>query len=38
MARFFNDMISQTVQVFWAALQRGDFITDAAAEAGTSRN
>ena len=37
MARFFNHMISENVQVFWAALQRGEFITDAAQAAGTYR-
>ena len=37
MARFANHMISETVQVFWAALQRGEFITDAAEVAGTYR-
>jgi transposase, IS30 family len=36
-ARFFNHMISENVQVFWAALQRGEFITDAAEAAGTYR-
>jgi hypothetical protein len=36
-ARFFNRMISENVQVFWAALQRGEFITDAAEAAGTYR-
>jgi hypothetical protein len=30
-------MINERVQAFWAALQRGEFITDAAAEAGTYR-
>jgi hypothetical protein len=30
-------MIPEIVQTFWAALQRGEFITDAAAEAGTYR-
>ena len=30
MARFFSHMISENVQVFWAALQGGEFITDAA--------
>ena len=29
-ARFFRHMISENVQLFWAALQRGEFITDAA--------
>jgi hypothetical protein len=28
--RFSNQMISENVQVFWAELQRGQFITDAA--------
>ena len=37
MARFFNHMIRENVQVFWAALQRGEFITDAAEAAGTYR-
>ncbi len=37
MARFANHMISEDVQVFWAALQRGAFITEAAEEAGTYR-
>ena len=37
MARFFTHMVSEIVQVFWAALQRGEFITDAAAAAGTYR-
>ena len=30
MARFLNHMVSENVQVFWAELQRGEFITDAA--------
>ena len=37
MARFSNHMISENVQVFWAELQRGEFITDAAEAAGTYR-
>jgi transposase, IS30 family len=37
MVRFVNHMISENVQVFWAALQRGEFITDAAEAAGTYR-
>jgi hypothetical protein len=37
MARFFNHMVVDDVQVFWTALQRGEFITDAAAAAGTYR-
>ena len=35
--RFATYMISENVQVFWAELQRGEFITDAAAAAGTYR-
>ena len=37
MAVFTNRMIPERVQPFWAALQRGEFITDAAAEVGTYR-
>jgi transposase, IS30 family len=37
MARFFSHMISENVQVFWAALQGGEFITGAAEAAGTYR-
>jgi IS30 family transposase len=37
MARFGNHMISENVQAFWAARQRGEFITDAAEAAGTYR-
>jgi transposase, IS30 family len=37
MAGFTESMINERVQAFWAALQRGEFITDAAAEAGTYR-
>jgi hypothetical protein len=36
-ARFFRHMISENVQVFWAALQRGEFITDAAEAVGRYR-
>ena len=36
-AKFKNDMISGNVQVFWAALQRGEFITDAADAVGMYR-
>jgi transposase, IS30 family len=36
-ARFFRHMVSEDVQVFWAALQRGEFITDAAEAVGTYR-
>jgi transposase, IS30 family len=35
--RFANHMITENVQVFWAELQRGEFITDAAMAAGTYR-
>ncbi len=34
---FSDRMLPEVVQTFWAALQRGEFITDAAAEAGTYR-
>ncbi len=37
MARFSDRMVAEVVQRFWAAMQRGEFITDAAAEAGTYR-
>ena len=37
MVRFRNHMVSENVQVFWAALQRGEFITDAVVAAGTYR-
>ena len=37
MVRFRNHMIGENVQVFWAALQRGEFISDAAVAAGTYR-
>jgi transposase, IS30 family len=36
-ARFLNHMVGEDVQVFWAALKCGEFITDAAAAAGTYR-
>jgi hypothetical protein len=36
MAGFTESMINEKVQPFWAALQRGEFITDAAAEAGSA--
>ena len=35
--RFATHMITDNVQVFWSELQRGEFITDAAAAAGTYR-
>ena len=37
MAVFNDRMVPERVQPFWAALQRGEFITDAATEAGTYR-
>jgi transposase, IS30 family len=37
MPRFNEVMVPERVQPFWAALQRGQFINDAAAEAGTYR-
>ena len=37
MAVFNDRMVPERVQPFWAALQRGEFITDAAAEVGTYR-
>ena len=37
MTRFTESMVAETVQTFWAAMQRGEFITGAAAEAGTHR-
>jgi IS30 family transposase len=37
MAVFTDRMVPERVQPFWAALQRGEFITDAAAEVGTYR-
>jgi len=37
MAQFSQRMVTEVVQQFWAAMARGEFITDAAAEAGTYR-
>jgi len=37
MAQFSERMVTEVVQQFWAAMARGEFITDAAAEAGTYR-
>ena len=37
MARFSNAQVSEAVQPFWAALQAGEFIADAAVAAGTYR-
>ena len=37
MARFSNAQVAEAVQPFWAALQRGEFIADAAVQAGTYR-
>jgi len=35
--RFASHMITENVQVFWAELARGEFISDAAVAAGTYR-
>ena len=35
--RFSNQLVAEMVQPFWAAVQRGEFLTDAAAVAGTNR-
>jgi transposase, IS30 family len=37
MAQFSERMVPEVVQLFWAAIARGEFITDAAAEVGTYR-
>ncbi len=37
MVRFSNGMLAEAIQPFWAALQRGEFLTDAAVQAGTYR-
>jgi transposase, IS30 family len=37
MARFVNGQVPEVVQPFWAALERGEFIADAAVAAGTYR-
>jgi hypothetical protein len=37
MGRFVNRMDADVFQAFWAALQRGRFISDAAAEVGSYR-
>jgi len=37
MAQFSNRMVGELVQTFWTAIQRGEFISDAAAEVGTYR-
>jgi transposase, IS30 family len=37
MAQFSGRMVSEVVQVFWAAMARGEFVTTAAAEVGTYR-
>jgi len=37
MAQFSERMVTDVVQQFWAAMARGEFITDAAVEAGTYR-
>ena len=35
--RFSYRMVPEVYQLFWAAMARGEFITDAAVEAGTYR-
>jgi hypothetical protein len=35
--RFSNQLVAELYQPFWAALQAGEFLTDAAAVAGTHR-
>jgi transposase, IS30 family len=35
--RFSNQLVAELVQPFWAALQAGEFLTDAAGQAGTHR-
>jgi len=35
--RFSNQLVAEMIQPFWAAVQRGEFLTDAAAVAGTNR-
>jgi IS30 family transposase len=35
--KFSDAMVAERVQLFWAAIARGEFITDAAAQAGTHR-
>ena len=37
MMRFSNRLVAERVQRFWEALQAGEFLTDAAALAGTHR-
>jgi hypothetical protein len=37
MARFVNGQVPEVVQPLWAALQRGEFIADAAVAVGTYR-
>ena len=37
MGRFSNQLVAEAIQPFWAALQAGEFLTDAAALAGTHR-
>jgi IS30 family transposase len=35
MVRFCNQLVAEAIQPFWAALQAGEFLTDAAPVAGT---
>jgi IS30 family transposase len=36
--RFSNQLVAEVIQPFWAALQAGEFLTDASAVAGTNRH
>jgi IS30 family transposase len=36
--RFCNQLVAEVIQPFWAALQAGEFLTDASAVAGTHRH
>ena len=38
MVRFSNQLVAEAIQPFWAALQAGEFLTDAAALAGSHRH
>jgi transposase, IS30 family len=38
MVRFSNQLVAEAIQPFWAALQAGEFLTEAAALAGTHRH
>jgi hypothetical protein len=38
MVRFSNKLVAELIQPFWASLQAGEFLTDAAAVAQTHRH